>query len=287
MSKKGVPIDLQIKCPKCKAYYPDISHNGSYKRDEGNIPKFFCKVCDKNFSASTIKIKIEKPSREVEIGYKIKIAVQVYSLIGQGIKEVKYELNNNNILVESGVLMISENNIYQGRFDSAGAVPGTYQLKIIARDLSGYLSIQPRTILIKEHYDGLIWKIAPQFNLDPFLLKGLIWKESSFNPKVVSNRKAMGLTQLVPKTATEMGVTLPFEPGQNILGGAKYLSKLIALYDGNIRNALGAYNWGLGNVASVNKNEEKFPKGVKEYINRVLELKKKSEDQYQNYYEKK
>jgi hypothetical protein len=288
MPRKGIPIDPQIKCPKCGAFYPNIKHNGSYMRDGHKIPQFLCEKCKKCFSASVIAIKILKPPIEVEIGCKIKIEAKVRSLIGQGINEVKFVADDNN-----GTAAISFNlsqtkaEIYIGVWDLTIATPKKIKINIVAIDKQNYISIQPRTILVKEHYDNLIWKIAPKYSLDPFLLKGMIWKESTFNPKIISSKGAIGLTQLLPATAKEMGVVNPYVPQQNIEGGAKYLKLLIDRYQGDIRVALGAYNWGPGNVARVAMNEKKFPKSVIKHINRVLELKTICESNYQNSYENK
>ena len=59
---------------------------------------------------------------------------------------------------------------------------------------------------------------------------------------------AMGVMQLMPETAKELGVTDSFDAEQNIMGGANYLSKKLAEYDGDVSLALAAYNAGSGNV---------------------------------------
>ena len=90
----------------------------------------------------------------------------------------------------------------------------------------------------------------------PFnLLKAQIWQESNFNSDAKSPSGAMGLMQLMPKTAEDLGVKNPFDPEENIKGGAFYLKRLWNTFSkenglDRWRFALGAYNGGLGYVLS-------------------------------------
>jgi hypothetical protein len=90
--------------------------------------------------------------------------------------------------------------------------------------------------------------IAEKHGVDPKLFQALINQESGFNPKAVSPAGAMGLSQLMPKTAKSLGVTDPFNASQNLEGGAKYLAQMMKEFNGDPKLALAAYNAGPGAV---------------------------------------
>lgn len=79
--------------------------------------------------------------------------------------------------------------------------------------------------------------------VDPALLAGVLYVESKFRPGETSEAGAIGLAQLMPETAQEVGVN-PWDPRQNIDGGAKYLAKMLKMSGGEVRQALAAYNAG-------------------------------------------
>jgi len=90
----------------------------------------------------------------------------------------------------------------------------------------------------------LIEDAAKQQSLDPKLLHAMIGQESAFRPCAVSAKGAEGLMQLMPETAAELGVADPFDPRQNLDGGARFLKQLLDKYKGDLPQALGAYNAG-------------------------------------------
>ncbi len=97
-------------------------------------------------------------------------------------------------------------------------------------------------------YDALIAQAAQRYGLDPAVLHGLIQQESGFDPNSQSSAGASGLTQLMPGTASSMGVANPLNPAESIEGGARYLSQMMSKFGGNTTDALAAYNAGPGAV---------------------------------------
>ncbi|PJG58271.1 transglycosylase [Aeromonas cavernicola] len=97
-------------------------------------------------------------------------------------------------------------------------------------------------------YASTIKAAARTYQVEPALIRALIHAESAFNPVAVSHKGAMGLTQLMPATARELGVGNALLAEQNIFGGVKYLAGLLKQYDGNVVLASAAYNAGAGAV---------------------------------------
>ena len=96
--------------------------------------------------------------------------------------------------------------------------------------------------------DSIFTEASQKYGVSVDLLKAVAKAESNFNPEATSHCGAMGIMQLMPSTAESLGVTDAYDPYQNIMGGAKLLSQLDKLYDGNVKLMLAGYNAGPGNV---------------------------------------
>jgi soluble lytic murein transglycosylase-like protein len=93
-------------------------------------------------------------------------------------------------------------------------------------------------------YQSIIKHVSGAYRVDPTLVTAIISTESNFDELAISKTGAMGLMQLMPGTATQLGVEDPFDPKDNIEGGVKYLRYLIERFDGKIEHAVAAFNCG-------------------------------------------
>ncbi|OOR92511.1 lytic transglycosylase domain-containing protein [Moraxella bovis] len=124
------------------------------------------------------------------------------------------------------------------KLHSNGNIPSTYNPTTAAT---------PSRSANRNAYDHLIRAAAARHGVDPALVKAIIHTESAFNPNARSPVGAMGLMQLMPSTARDMGVSNAWDPIQNIEGGVKYLAWLQRQFR-NRDHVVAAYNAGLGNV---------------------------------------
>lgn len=118
--------------------------------------------------------------------------------------------------------------------------------------------------------DGSLSDIVAQasstYKVDADLIAAVIRAESGGNSGATSPKGAMGLMQLMPATAKDLGVTDPYDPKQNVMAGAKYLKGLLDRYGGNRDLALAAYNWGMGNLE---KSHRSMPQETVNYVARI------------------
>ncbi|MBY0494709.1 MAG: lytic transglycosylase domain-containing protein [Cyanobacteria bacterium] len=129
-------------------------------------------------------------------------------------------------------------------------------------------------------YDGIIAEAAAAYDIDANLIRAVMQAESAFNPFAVSRAGAEGLMQLMPDLSDEMGVSNSFDPRENIMGGARYLKRLLDYHNGNIDLALASYNAGPGNVERYGgvppfRETRRYVKTIKQIL---AERKKRSAD---------
>lgn len=116
----------------------------------------------------------------------------------------------------------------------------------------------------------IVYKLAPQFGIEPGLAFAVIRAESNFNVNALSDKNAQGLMQLIPDTAARFAVRKPFDPEQNIRGGLSYLRWLLAYFQGNVPLVLAAYNAGEGTVERF-KGVPPYPE-TQGYIKRIQQV---------------
>ena len=130
-----------------------------------------------------------------------------------------------------------------GRF----ALLFTYISTCVACDLHSTINFS-RTALNTQAYKDEVDLAASEFGVDAALLRAIIHAESAFNPMAISSKGAQGLMQLMPATASDLGVIDAFDATQNIRGGAQYLAQMLSDFNGDERLAAAAYNAGPGAV---------------------------------------
>ncbi|MBF0500759.1 MAG: lytic transglycosylase domain-containing protein [Candidatus Riflebacteria bacterium] len=134
-----------------------------------------------------------------------------------------------------------------GKPTSPGLIPNSpLGLNPLSETIPGV--VNPDTTDFATQLLPLIQEHATRNNLDPALVKRIIEVESDFNPRALSSKGAMGLMQLMPSTARELGVDDPYDPEQNISAGTRYLAQLLQANGGNMAKALASYNAGPGVV---------------------------------------
>ena len=117
-------------------------------------------------------------------------------------------------------------------------------------------------------YDSLIRQAADRYGLSFSLLKALIKVESDFNPRAVSKAGALGLMQIMPENLKEFRIDNPFDPWENIRGGAWYLNQLLDRFEGRLPLALAAYNAGPNLVARYQKSPP--IRETQDYVEKVM-----------------
>lgn len=121
------------------------------------------------------------------------------------------------------------------------------------------------------HYSpvrSMIITVAARLKVDPALVQAIVAVESSFDPRAISPKGAIGLMQLMPQTASRYDVSDPFDPQENLTGGTRYLRDLLNRFGGDLPQVLAAYNAG---EAAVYKYQGVPPyRETREYIQKVL-----------------
>lgn len=168
----------------------------------------------------------------------------------------------------------------RGAFDEPGTTAMPFEEEITPGKVMGTLPKEVRTEpkaiepsapvphipqLSTEDIKAKVTKAAKDSKLDPKLFHAVVSTESNYNPMAISQAGAVGLTQLMPKTAAGMGVN-PANVDENLKGGGQYLQSLIKKYDGNVAKALAAYNAGPGRVDKGGP----LPQETQDYVAKVL-----------------
>lgn len=186
-----------------------------------------------NFSSSPLSIDV---SRSIEFE-KLLITQEVDKEIQKVLAEIHTTLTQRTKLERETATSTYDNN----PTITESPIPNSESTK-------APLTSIPTTPTKQFDYEELIKGAAAKYNVPESLIRSVIRVESNFDANAVSHSGAQGLMQLMPATASSLGVKDAFNPIDNINGGTKYLSEMLRRYDGNVRLALAAYNAGPGNV---------------------------------------
>ena len=209
-------------------------------------------------------------------------------LLTESIKGIGPDGDLNNLLLPLGkdrlrqlieIIQIQMNNYLFNVLSDGDNSNGFPELQFKSVDFSGIGNQLNSMVSKSEHFlqkaesiksqtdiDSIIDQASKKYDVDHVLIKAVIKAESDFDANTTSSKGAMGLMQLMPETARELGVKNGYSPFENIMAGTCYLKKLLDRYDGNVFLALAAYNWGMGNVE---RHPERLPQETRTYIARV------------------
>lgn len=142
------------------------------------------------------------------------------------------------------------------------------------RETSGPRATRQEAVVPPDRLERIVNEAAARHNLDPALVSSVIDVESNWNQTAISHKGALGLMQLIPSTAGEMGVRDAFDPAQNIEGGTTYLRSLMDRFHGDIPKSLAAYNAGpaaverRGDVPNIPETRSYVKKVTADYFRR-------------------
>ena len=197
---------------------------------------------------------------EPKVDNKVMTSATTASLAPRVLRGAVYRVERS-----SGVTEYTNVRPRDGRF----AVLFTYISTCVACDLHSTINFA-RTALNLDAFRDEVAEAAAESGVDESLLRAVIHAESAFNPLAISSKGAQGLMQLMPGTATDLGVDDAFDAAQNIRGGAQYLAQMLKNFNGDERLATAAYNAG---PAAVQKYSDVPPFAETQvYVERVATL---------------
>jgi soluble lytic murein transglycosylase-like protein len=150
----------------------------------------------------------------------------------------------------SGYIEIPTGQIERFEVDNTRQAPTPVASNAAQSNLIKTMAVSPSLnagrlrIVDRQSLDEMVNGAGQRHQIDPDFINSVIRAESGFNNRAVSKKGAQGLMQLMPRTATQLGVANSFDPNANVEGGTKYLRELLEKYNYDVPKALAAYNAG-------------------------------------------
>jgi soluble lytic murein transglycosylase-like protein len=153
-------------------------------------------------------------------------------------------------------------------------VPAEIVVNVVPDEIVEEVERAPQKVSLFPQLEEFITPAAGKHGVDPALVAAVIWAESSGDPNARSHRGALGLMQLMPETAKELGVKRVLDPRENVEGGTKYLKRMLEAHQGDVSLALAAYNAGPEAVRRYNG----IPpyQETRSYVSRVMRVYEKT-----------
>jgi len=173
--------------------------------------------------------------RLVQLGVVIAVAAQLYAA------ELANLRNGFSLRHERHEMLGATTRLYMGADDSGGYID------VPSGDIESFEPAPPDTAAASagsQDLNTIVSAASQQHQIDADFIASVIHAESANNPRAVSRKGAQGLMQLMPGTASRLGVKDSFDPAQNVDGGVRYLRELLLLYNNDMARALAAYNAG-------------------------------------------
>lgn len=208
-------------------------------------------------------MKIDKPEQLLQ-----------FQLMTQIFKQAVGDSNTFQLMMESIMKAMEDSNSGLGGFsfgeDDLSKLGYGGGEKLIKARAEAIGEINTGNVSIEEAVENA----SRKYGVDKDFIKAVIKAESSFDPKAKSHAGAMGLMQLMPGTAKEMGVSNPYDIEENVDGGTKYLRGLLDMYGNSKELALAAYNAGPGTVKTRGVQDkgdiDRMPSETKNYVKNVM-----------------